>query len=238
MQRGLANAVLRVTCYLPATCMLPDTPSHTMNKLAFLLANGASCLNADCLTVVLHLLHPYAQRAAQPARGGLLRASSVLPCTTLRAKQGLATPPVVAAAAAPSHAQRALARENVPQLEVDASGLPLHAQPLRAYRCAFSLCFASMVSCPWFTFPVVACSNCHCAAGVWESVSWQHSRTRLKSRWARVGCRCTQCPQQSRSLIQCVLKSNLSLPNVTQSCSWCPLSQYTLSVYITSCFVI
>lgn len=53
----------------------------------------------------------------------------MLPYTPLRAKKGLATPLLVAAAAPHGHAQRVLAREDVPELEVGASGLPLHALP-------------------------------------------------------------------------------------------------------------
>jgi hypothetical protein len=81
------------------------------------------------------------QRAVELARGGTPRATSVLPYTPLRAKKGLATPLLVAAAAPPGHRQRAMAREDVPEVEVGASGLPLHALPApvreRAFRWVF-----------------------------------------------------------------------------------------------------
>ncbi|WIA23090.1 hypothetical protein OEZ85_001433 [Tetradesmus obliquus] len=73
------------------------------------------------------LIAQMSPRAVELARGGAPRATSVLPYTPLRAKKGLATPLLVAAAAPTGHAQRALAREDVPELEVGASGLPLHA---------------------------------------------------------------------------------------------------------------
>uniref|UniRef100_A0A383VT62 BAR domain-containing protein n=1 Tax=Tetradesmus obliquus TaxID=3088 RepID=A0A383VT62_TETOB len=75
------------------------------------------------------LIAQMSPRAVELARGGAPRATSVLPYTPLRAKKGLATPLLVAAAAPHGHAQRALAREDVPELEVGASGLPLHALP-------------------------------------------------------------------------------------------------------------
>jgi hypothetical protein len=82
------------------------------------------------------------------ARGGVPRATSVLPYTPLRAKKGLSTPLLVAAAAPHGHAQRALAREDVPEVEVGASGLPLHALPApvreRAYRCEVFFIFCAL----------------------------------------------------------------------------------------------